>query len=642
MLGAGLVLHLAAGLAGYGATPVVSAWLYNGLEALAVAIIAARVARVRESRAVWALFALYAAFCLAGDLAWTALAVDGVLPAGSLADLLYYAAYPAAYAAVVLLLRERLHWPAVTAWLDGLAGGLSLGALTAAVVLTPVLGSGESGLALVVNAGYVAGDVLLLVCVGLAAGLAAWRPDRVWWSIGAALALTATVDVAYAYAEATGAFSPASASATLWPAGLALLAFAAWQPARRRAPVGSGAAGAVMPALFAVLALCVLAAAHWWAVTDAAVVAAILALAAVAVRGALAHRDNLALLRRATREASTDALTGLRNRRRLLEDLEAAVAAARAGRPATLAFFDLDGFKAYNDGFGHNAGDALLQRLGGALAIAAGDAGTAYRLGGDEFCVLLHGSTEDTAPQVASASSALTERGDGFAVTASLGLVALPDDAPTATLALQRADERMYAHKGSRRSSARTQTRDLLLQVLGEREPALLRHMDQVAGLAVATARRLGLEGEELDEVGRAAELHDIGKVAIPDSVLHKPAPLDDAEWALMRQHTLIGERILLAAPALRPVAALVRSSHERWDGGGYPDALAGEEIPVGARIVAVCDAYDAMVTDRAYRAAMPAAEAFAELRRCAGRQFDAAVVEAFVASVGELGRVGV
>ena len=115
---------------------------------------------------------------------------------------------------------------------------------------------------------------------------------------------------------------------------------------------------------------------------------------------------------------------------------------------------------------------------------------------------------------------------------------------------------------------------------------------------------------EELDEVARAAELHDVGKIAIPDAILDKPGPLDAGEWSFMRRHTLIGERILLAAPALRPVARLVRSSHERWDGGGYPDGLAGEEIPLGARVVAVCDAFDAMTTERPYRDPRASADA--------------------------------
>ena len=127
------------------------------------------------------------------------------------------------------------------------------------------------------------------------------------------------------------------------------------------------------------------------------------------------------------------------------------------------------------------------------------------------------------------------------------------------------------------------------------------------------------MASEQLDELARAAELHDIGKVAIPDAILNKPGPLDDDEWSFMRRHTIIGERILGAAPALRPVARLVRASHESWDGNGYPDGLAGEEIPLGARIVAVCDAYHAMISDRPYREAMLPAEAVAELRALCG-----------------------
>jgi two-component system cell cycle response regulator len=184
--------------------------------------------------------------------------------------------------------------------------------------------------------------------------------------------------------------------------------------------------------------------------------------------------------------------------------------------------------------------------------------------------------------------------------------------------------------------ASRRQASDVLVQALREREPDLHDHLSGVAGHAIAVARRLGLAAEQIDEVARAAELHDIGKIAIPDEVLHKPGPLDRDEWMLMRQHTIIGARILAAAPAMRPVAAIVRSSHERWDGSGYPDGLAGERIPIGARIVAACDAYDAMRSERAYKAPLPPAAALAELRRCSGTQFDPAVVEAFAAVLAE------
>lgn len=629
-----LAVHLVAGLAGYGELPLFANWLYNGVELLAVAALVARVVMVRRQRLVWALLAGYAATTTAADLTWSALAVDGELDSGGLPDVLYYAAYPLAYAGVILLLRGRARWFTPALWLDGLVGALTLAALTAAVVLTPVLSSTSEAGELVINVGYVIADVLLLCFVGLAAGLSGWKPGRSWALIGLSLSSAAVVDAIYSYQEATGNYAAGSVLSTLWPAGLVALAFAAWQPQRSTSLDSTSLAGAAMPVLFAAVALAVLGAAHWKTVTDPAVILALPALIAVAARGALTYRENLRLLRLTRQEALTDALTGLGNRRQMTRDLEAALADARAGRPSTLAFFDLDGFKGYNDAFGHNAGDALLHRLASALRAATAGTGTAYRLGGDEFCVLLPGAVGLDAPAVQSAAAALRESGNGFRIGASLGLVSLPDDADQAARALQLADERMYANKDAGRASAKRQTRDLLMQVLGEREPELRRHTDQVAGHAAATARQLGLTGEAVDEVARAAELHDIGKLAIPESILDKPGPLDDAEWNLMREHTIVGERILLAAPALAPVAALVRASHERWDGTGYPDGVASGEIPLGARIVAVCDAYDAMTSDRSYRCALPHAEAIAELRRHSGTQFDPAVVEAFATTI--------
>jgi HD-GYP domain-containing protein (c-di-GMP phosphodiesterase class II) len=151
--------------------------------------------------------------------------------------------------------------------------------------------------------------------------------------------------------------------------------------------------------------------------------------------------------------------------------------------------------------------------------------------------------------------------------------------------------------------------------------------------MAAATAEALGLSPDEVENVRHASELHDVGKVAIPDAILGKPGPLTDEEWTFVRRHTVIGERIILAAPALARVATLVRSSHERWDGMGYPDALDGDAIPVGARIVAVADAFAAMIAGRPYRAARTPEEALDELRLAAGTQFDPAVVDAWCAA---------
>jgi two-component system cell cycle response regulator len=170
----------------------------------------------------------------------------------------------------------------------------------------------------------------------------------------------------------------------------------------------------------------------------------------------------------------------------------------------------------------------------------------------------------------------------------------------------------------------------VLLSILSERNQELGVHLDEVTALAEAVADRLGMSDDALAPLLQAASLHDVGKAAIPDEVLHKAGPLDDAEWAFMRRHTVIGERILASAPALTRASKLVRWSHERFDGTGYPDKLAGEDIPLESRIIAVCDAYDAMVSDRPYRAPLTSVQALAELRRCSGTQFDPEVVDVF------------
>ncbi len=235
---------------------------------------------------------------------------------------------------------------------------------------------------------------------------------------------------------------------------------------------------------------------------------------------------------------------------------------------------------------------------------------------------------------------ALCEHGAGFDVGASCGMVLLPSETADAAEALQIADRRLYLDKGERRRESVTrQTGDVLLQALEEREPQLRGHVGVVGRLAEATAVDLGLGREEPERISLAARLHDIGKMAVPDAILAKPGPLEEAELGFIRQHTVVGERILRAAPALGHVAQLVRSSHERFDGTGYPDRLAGEEIPLGSRVVAVCDAFSAMTRFRPYSPARQVDEALAELRRCAGSQFDPAVVEAFCTALERLGR---
>jgi diguanylate cyclase (GGDEF)-like protein len=344
-------------------------------------------------------------------------------------------------------------------------------------------------------------------------------------------------------------------------------------------------------------------------------------------------------LRAARREleshANSDLLTGLGNRRRLVADLDRRVATATAQSPALLTMFDLNGFKDYNDSFGHAAGDALLSRLGAALDAAVSPlGGCAYRPGGDEFCVIADARRQDAIER--AGTRALSEHGEGFSISTAFGSVVVPRDTGDASEALRKADAAMYAQKHSGRATAGRQSSDVLMRALAERHPELGTHHNGVAELVTAVAVRMGLDGAELSHLRHAASLHDIGKVAIPDAIIAKEGPLTDEEWAFIRRHTLIGERILSAAPALGVAARLVRSSHEAWDGSGYPDGLAGVDIPLGARIIAVCDSFDAMISDRPYAPPKTTAEALAELRRCAGSQFDPDIVDIFARVLAE------
>ena len=334
----------------------------------------------------------------------------------------------------------------------------------------------------------------------------------------------------------------------------------------------------------------------------------------------------------------SDALTGIPNRRQLKADLERGLKEASPANPLLLMLFDLNGFKGYNDSFGHPAGDALLIRLAKALDTAMTEhGGCAYRLGGDEFCVLASVPGDRAREVTAAASLALTEHGAGFHITASYGSILLPEESQDPTEAMRLVDQRMYGHKTSGRRSPDRQSRDVLLRVLQERNPELAERHAAVARLVDAVTDRLGMPADERVQTRQAAELHDIGKLGIPEDILHKPGPLEPEEWAFVRRHPLIGERIMGAAPALAAAAKLVRSSHERLDGSGYPDRRSGEEIPLGSLVIAVCDAFTAMTTPRPYAAQRTIPEAITELRRCAGSQFDPAVVDAFSELVAEL-----
>jgi diguanylate cyclase (GGDEF)-like protein len=326
---------------------------------------------------------------------------------------------------------------------------------------------------------------------------------------------------------------------------------------------------------------------------------------------------------------NTDALTGLCNRRRLVADLDAELARATDTDPLLLMLCDLNGFKAYNDTFGHPAGDALLARLGAALARKLGDRGQAYRIGGDEFCVLARPGRDGIDEIVGIVTRALSEQGEGFSVTTSHGAILLPADASSASEAMRIVDLRMYENKNSSRVPADMQTVNALLRAIHERDAQWAQRLVTTADLAGAVAQRLGVPAADVIRIRQAAQLHDVGKVGIPDEIVRKPNRLSPEEWAYMRQAPSIGERITLSAPALAAVAPLVRSAREHYDGTGYPDGLTGDDIPLGARIIAACAALAAMTSDRPYAGRLDTTAALEEISRAAGTQFDPEVVAA-------------
>jgi HD-GYP domain-containing protein (c-di-GMP phosphodiesterase class II) len=274
----------------------------------------------------------------------------------------------------------------------------------------------------------------------------------------------------------------------------------------------------------------------------------------------------------------------------------------------------------------------LLARLAGALARVVAPYGGCYRLGGDEFCVLADVAPEEEEACLEQTVIALSESGVGFEVTSSFGAVHLPQEASNWTEALRVADQRLYAQKRER--SGRRDPHEMLLQALFERSPGLRDHVGEVVHRAVSIGEAFGLPQEQLEELRLAARLHDVGKLAVPDDVLQKPGPLYPEEWAFIREHTVIGERILAASPGWLGVAAIVRATHERWDGTGYPDGLAGDAIPLASRIIAVCDAFSAMTSPRPYRLPIARDQALEELHAHAATQFDPDVVAAFAVIV--------
>ena len=370
-----------------------------------------------------------------------------------------------------------------------------------------------------------------------------------------------------------------------------------------------------------------------------------------------AHRELEQARAAAELRASTDELTATFNRRRFAQIATESLAAtpARCG----LLLLDADHFKGINDAYGHAVGDAVLVGLAQRLSAGLEPGDCLARWGGEEFAVLLRGvaSEEELARRAERLRAAVNETpivyGDvRVELTISVGCALASDDSRTLDALLDRADSCLYSakHQGRNRVSVVPASTDAgassaepeaigvaraLAFASSLREGIPEEHAEQVATLAGLTAERLALPARAVQRCRLAGWLHDVGKLAISEQILTKPGPLDDAEWALMRTHPVVGAAILGRMAALRQVAPAVRHHHERYSGGGYPDNLAGPAIPIEARVIAAADAYAAMTANRPYSAARTPQEAATELRRSAGSHFDPAVVDALLTVLG-------
>jgi diguanylate cyclase (GGDEF)-like protein/putative nucleotidyltransferase with HDIG domain len=356
-----------------------------------------------------------------------------------------------------------------------------------------------------------------------------------------------------------------------------------------------------------------------------------------------------------------DTVTGMLNHRALYETLEQELLhAAPHGHPLSIIRLDLYRFSLFNATHGHAAGDELLRQVGRTIKMLLSQEATVGRYDADEFLIILPGTSRGQAITIArhlrerirQSSLAQTANGQTIPITASIGVACFPADATSAEGLLSAAEEALLAakQKGSgiadTRSSWRTRFRvhangafstlEAMVTAIDNKDHYTRRHSEEVTEYAQWIAEELGLTEEQQHILRLAGLVHDVGKIGVPDEALLKPDMLTADEYEAMKQHAVLGAVMLAALPGMEPIVPIVRSHHERWDGTGYPDGLAAEQIPFLARLLAVADAFSAMTTDRPYRKGMPWQSALTELQRQKGKQFDPLMVDAFIAAVNK------
>jgi diguanylate cyclase (GGDEF)-like protein/putative nucleotidyltransferase with HDIG domain len=542
---------------------------------------------------------------------------------------------------------------------------LGLVALTAAATLAerfPVPIDGDKGggvvsltfvfaVAAIVLFGWAAGALLLLAATSIVQ-LAEHRPiERIAFNVAvlALVALAAGGFVATIHGDSAGALAARvvlAATADYWVNMLLIsCAIAISSSQRYFGVIRSNVRATVVP--FAFMASAALMLVVLWQRSPALSIALVGPLLAIALYQRSTHRALSAM-----RLALTDPLTGLGNHRHFHDRLQTELLRAEQdGTRLTLCFIDIDDFKRINDRFGHPSGDRVLSQVAGKLR----QGGEAFRLGGDEFALFLVDRDEESA---LAAATSIVERVGALDldhignVTVSAGLATFPVQGRRRDELIAFADSALYWAKEHGKNRVRLYRPDVvelaelkrlavgpdraaryraaasLVKAVDERDTYRGSHSERVGELAARLAAEIGLDAEQVELIRLAASLHDLGKLAIPEEILRKTGELRDTERLVLERHPQIGYR-MLDSLGVDPVAEVVLHHHERWDGAGYPEGLQKEEIPLGARIIFVADAYDAMTSDQAYRPKLSSASALAELERCAGTQFDPRIVSA-------------
>ncbi|HLJ67298.1 MAG TPA: diguanylate cyclase [Chloroflexota bacterium] len=649
--------------------------------------------RPGETRSTVALALGLASFLIgAGAAAWYTLPRHGHLPTPSPMDLGLLVSYPLLAAGVLFLPAVRSAVRHTRIVLDILLVLTGLVAFVWYLVLGPLLARGAASPDGVVNVAFpvldlvlVAGLLLLWVVAGETRGTLSRRTALL---LGAAFALLLATDTVRAYGvHAAGQVTSPLLNLGRIPAYILVGLALAVRPRQRgegatpvdasavqRPPAGRRDVPRIWRYLapyssFPLVVALMIHAARSAGYAPRAIgvyLAGGLLIELVFFHQFLDYRELMTYANRTARLetlAAADPVTELANHRTLASILDVELERAHRYRhPCSVLFIDLDHFKALNDSFGHLTGDAALREFASVVRTGLRGIDVLGRWGGEEFVALLPETGGEAAYQVAERIRAAVAghtfwAAGGTHITCSIGIAGYPEDAESRDELIEMADRAMYAAKRLGRNQVRlagepvVATLDVEGGVPGAREEAALLgtveafativearadtvpsaagYPHDAAALATRLALEMGLDTSEAHLVGMAGRLYDIGKVAIPDAVLTKRGHLTEEEWDVVLKHPVVSAGIVSRVPALRILTSWIRAHHEQWDGSGYPDGLAGDAIPLAARILAVADAYEAMTSGRPYRGRRTSAQALREIERCAGSQFDPAVVEA-------------